>query len=200
MDAEMYGPARGLLNGLFAIYRPALQKNNDAQAIFFNKILDLDYCDLETVVSDFEGDNLPSPAELRRLVQTAASRRKTKEREASPIDQEFQCPACHGTGFVERITEKGNTAAQRCIRNGYHALANQVDEIEAENRTAMANAIFTLARQIYGEQMSEFDRWMFGTYGTTRLFELSLKQLASVRRGLFETASRPAEKSTQQAA
>ncbi len=200
MDAELYGPARGLLNGLFAIYRPALQKSTEAQGIYFNKLLDLEYCDLETVVSDFEGDNLPSPAELRRLVQTTASRRKAKERESVSVDQEFICPACRNTGFVDRITENGNSAAQRCEKNGFHTMANRVDEIEAENRTAMANAIFTLARQLYGDQMSEFDRWLLDSYGTTRLFELNLKQLANVRRGLFEMAHQPAEKSTPVAA
>lgn len=200
MDAELYGPARGLLNGLFAIYRPALQKSLEAQGIYFNKLLDLEYCDLETVVSDFEGDTLPSPAELRRLVQTVASRRKAKERESVSIDQEFFCPACRNTNWVDRITIQGLTAVQRCSKNGYHTLATRLDEIEAENRTNMANAIFTLARQLYGDQMSDFDRWMLDTYGTTRLFELSLKQLANVRRGLFEMAHRPAEKSTPVAA
>lgn len=200
MDAELYGPARALLNGLFAIYRPALQKSLEAQGIYFNKLLDLEYCDLETVVSDFEGDNLPSPAELRRLVQSTASRRKAKERESSPIDREFSCPACRNTGFVDRITPEGNTAAQRCIRNGYHTLKDQMDQIQAENRTNMVNAIFTLARQIYGDQMSEFDRWMFDTYGTTRLFELSLSQLANVRRGLIQAMSQPTERTTQCAA
>jgi len=202
MEAEFFEQAKSTIGGLAAIYRPQIANNREAMAIYFGKVQDLDFFDLVATVGNFEGEKMPSPPELRRLVQSETAKRKTQEQAGMPMDQQevWVCPACHNTGFAERITEKGNTAAQRCVRNGYHTLKDQVEVIEAENRTAMANAIFTLARQIYGEQMSEFDRWMFEIYGTTRLFELNLKQLASVRRGLFETASRPAEKSTQQAA
>jgi len=199
MEAEFFEQAKSTIGGLAAIYRPQIANNREAMAIYFGKVQDLDFFDLVATVGNFEGEKMPSPPELRRLVQAETAKRKAHEQSSMPVT-DWVCPACHNTGFAERVTGDGNTAAQRCIRNGYHTLKDQVTEIEAANRTAMANAIFTLARQIYGEQMSEFDRWMFEIYGTTRLFELSLKQLASVRRGLFETASRPAEKSTQVAA